>query len=326
MLPSYSIAIRTLGTSGEKFIRELDSISKQTISPEKVIIYIAKGYKRPTYSIGIEEYVEVTKGMVAQRALDYDELSSEYILMLDDDVELAPNSAELLLKSAVENNADCVAADTFKCHKMSSQEKTYNIIVNLTIPHYSKKWAFKFMKNGSSSYNNNPQERFYLSQSAAGPAALWRKDSFLAMNYRDELWMEQLGFAYGDDAVIFNKLHKNGRRLGVLYNANIAHLDGKSSSSAYHSNLKKFYTRSLSSFIIWHRTCYNIDSNSLLEKLYTLFLFIIKSIWLIPVNLIASHRFRSINVIKYYIKGIIDGIKYIRSTEYKEIPNYIIHQ
>lgn len=326
MLPSYSIAIRTLGTSGDKFVKELDSIAKQTIKPEKIIIYIAKGYKRPNYSIGIEEYIEVTKGMVAQRALDYSEISSKYILMLDDDVELAPNSAERLLKSAVENNADCVAADTFLNHKMNLCEKVYNIITNLTMPHYSKKWAFKLNRNGSSSYNNKPQEKFYLSQSAAGPAALWRKESFLAMNYSDELWMEQLGFAYGDDAVIFNKLYKNGGRLGVLYNANITHLDGKSSSSAYHSNLKKFYTRSLSSFIIWHRICYNIDTNSLLEKLYALFLFIFKSIWLIPVNLIASLRFRSINVIKYYIKGIIDGIKYIRSTEYKEIPNYIIHQ
>ena len=275
MTPSYSIAIRTLGTSGGKFVKELDSIANQTIMPEKVIIYIAKGYKKPTYSIGIEEYVEVAKGMVAQRAIDYTEIASEYILMLDDDVELAPNSAELMLKSAIENDLDCVAADTFRNHKMSFLNKIYNIVVNLTLPHFSQKWAFKLLNNGSSSYNIAPQQRLYLSQSAAGPASLWKKESFLAMNYKDELWLDCLGFAYGDDAVIFNKLCKNGKRLGVLYNANIVHLDGKSSSSLYHSNLKKFYTRSISSFIIWHRICFKLETNSLFDKIYSLILFII---------------------------------------------------
>ena len=51
----YSVAIRTLGTSGEKFVRELESIKRQTLQPEKVVIYIAEGYNRPEYTIGKEE-------------------------------------------------------------------------------------------------------------------------------------------------------------------------------------------------------------------------------------------------------------------------------
>lgn len=324
MTKTYSIAIRTLGTSGEKFVKELDSIANQTIKPDKIIVYIAKGYKKPTYSIGIEEYVEVPKGMVAQRALDYKEIASEYILMLDDDVELAPNSAELMLKSAIANDVDCVAADTFHNHKMSFWSKLYNIGVNLTLPHFSQKWAFKLLNNGSSSYNIAPQQRLYLSQSAAGPASLWKKESFLAMNYKDELWLDRLGFAYGDDAVIFNKLYKNGKRLGVLYNANIVHLDGKTSSSSYHKNVRKFYTRSYASFVIWYRTCFNLNTNSIIKKSAILFRFSLKCIWLLPINLTASIRFRSINVIAYYIKGIFDGIKYVNSTDFKKIPNFII--
>lgn len=324
MLPTYSIAIRTLGTSGDKLVRELNSITRQTIKPNKVIIYIAEGYKHPQYSIGIEQYIEVRKGMVAQRALDYKEIDSDYILMLDDDVELAPNSVEILLNAIVVNNADCVAADTFQNHKMSIKSKLYNIFVNISIPFYSKKWAFKFSRIGTSSYNNNPKQKFYLSQSAAGPAALWKKDSFLAMNYHDELWIDKLGFSYGDDAVLFNKLYKNGKKLGVLYNSNVKHLDGKSSSATYHSNLKKFYIRSFASFIIWYRTCYNLNSTSVIKKTYTLFLFIIKSIWLFPINIIASFKFKSFKVTKFYILGILDGIKYVHSDEYKKIPNYIL--
>lgn len=320
----YSIAIRTLGTSGDKFVRLLDSIVTQTIKPEKVIIYIAEGYKKPTYSIGIEEYVEVKKGMVAQRALNYDEINNDYILMLDDDVELAPNSVELLLNAIIQNQADCVAADTFKNHKMSLVKKLYNAFTNLTFPHYSKNWAFKIITNGSSSYNNNPQNCFYLSQSAAGPASLWKKSTFIQMAMKDELWLDNLGFAYGEDAVMFNKLYKNGKKLGILYNANISHLDGKSNSANYHKDITKFYIRSKASFILWYRICYNLKSSNYFRKTYSFISFFIKLIWLIPIHLIASIKLRSIKVFYNYTKGIYDGIKYVNSEEYRKIPNYIL--
>ena len=96
---TYSIAIRTLGTAGEKFRRELQSIAAQTVQPEKVVVYIAKGYPRPEFTVGREEYVWVAKGMHSQRALRYDEITSDCILMLDDDVLLAPDRAEKMLKA-----------------------------------------------------------------------------------------------------------------------------------------------------------------------------------------------------------------------------------
>jgi hypothetical protein len=39
---------------------------------------------------------------------------------------------------------------------------------------------------------------------------LWRKDAFLRMSMQDELWLDALGFAYGDDALESYKLHANG--------------------------------------------------------------------------------------------------------------------
>ena len=41
-IPSYSIAIRTLGTAGEKFRQELASIKAQTRQPDRVLVYIAE--------------------------------------------------------------------------------------------------------------------------------------------------------------------------------------------------------------------------------------------------------------------------------------------
>ena len=77
-LPSYSVAIRTLGTAGDKYKRELESIAAQTVQPERVVVYLAEGYERPAFTVGKEDYVVVKKGMVAQRALPYDEIQSDY--------------------------------------------------------------------------------------------------------------------------------------------------------------------------------------------------------------------------------------------------------
>ena len=73
---------------GEKFRKELESICTQTVQPERVLVYIAEGYPRPEFTVGKEEYVWVSKGMISQRVFKYDDVSSDCIMILDDDVQL----------------------------------------------------------------------------------------------------------------------------------------------------------------------------------------------------------------------------------------------
>lgn len=313
---SYSIAIRTLGTSGEKFKRELTSITQQTIQPEKVVIYIAEGYDRPPFQIGREEYVWVKKGMVAQRALPYTEIDSDFILLLDDDVELKPDSVSILLNVAETENADVVGADTFKNQDMSLKSKVFAMMTNWVYPHYDRNWAFKMHSHCGFSYLNKPEKDYYLSQSCAGPASLWRKDTLLKLHLEDELFLDKLGFAFGDDLLEFHKVYINGFKLLVHYNCGIEHLDGKSSSAAYHSNEKKFYVRSKSSFILWWRTCFQVRSCKILVAIF----FCIKILWLFVVNCISVFAFRNIRIPYLYVKGILDAWQFVHSPEYHQVP------
>ncbi len=321
---SYSIAIRTLGTSGEKFVRELESIKQQTIQPDKVVIYIAEGYARPEYTIGKEEYVWVKKGMMRQRVLRYDEIDSPLVMLLDDDVELAPDSAEKLINTLNDYQLDCAAADTFRNHRMSLSRKFYAAVTNLVFPHYSKKWAFKIHSNGSFSYNNSVKRDVYLSQSAAGPASLWKKDVFLSLHLDDELWLERFGFPFGEDALTFNKLYRNGFNLGIHYNSGVIHLDGKSSSSAFQKNPRKFYVRSVSSLMIWYRICYNPSNLGPLKKLLAMLSFALKAVWLLIVNLVAACCLWIPQAPVYYLKGLVDGVRFVLSDDFQNLPNYVI--
>ena len=65
----YTVVIRTLGKAGGKYQKMLDSLKSQTMPPKEIIVYIAEGYDIPKETIGVERYVYVKKGMVAQRAL-----------------------------------------------------------------------------------------------------------------------------------------------------------------------------------------------------------------------------------------------------------------
>ena len=320
----YSIAIRTLGTSGDKFVQELESIKQQTVQPEKVVIYIAEGYPRPEYTIGKEEYVWVKKGMMRQRVLRYDEIDSPLILLLDDDVELEPDSAEKMIEALANNNLDCLAAVTFRNYKIPFKKKFYIALTNLVFPHWSDTWSVIIHSNGIFIYNNHPVKDVYLSQSASGPAALWRKQTFLNLHLEDELWLDNLRFAFGEDVLMFNKLYKNGFRLGTHYSCGIKHLNAQSSSAAFKGNKQRFHTRSLASFLIWYRTCYNLNALPWWRKVWAVISYVVKFLWLLFIHLGSSVHFRSFRVVTNYVLGVIDGLKMIKSKEFKQIPNFIL--
>ena len=50
----YSVAIRTLGTAGEKYQMLLDSLNRQTIMPRKILVYI------PLHNVK-QEYLNLTE-------------------------------------------------------------------------------------------------------------------------------------------------------------------------------------------------------------------------------------------------------------------------
>lgn len=317
---TYSVAIRTLGTAGEKFFEELRSLHRQSILPERILVYIAKGCQCPQEQVGREEYIWVQKGMLAQRALPYDEIASDCILLLDDDVRLADDSAERMLCAMHEHDADCVGADTFKNQSLSFGAKIYAAVTNLVFPRSDDGWAFKIHRTGSFSYNNYPRPEYYPSQSCAGPCSLWRKEAFLRVRLQDELWMEEAGFWYGEDVLLFYKLYVNGGKLGVLYNSGVENLDGQTASATHKQTIRRFYIRAKASAIIWHRTVYTEYPSR-----RTICVFVMKQLWLLLVNMIAAVVLLNPRIPILFMQGLHDAYLYCHSASYQSLPPYRVN-
>lgn len=319
--PEYSVAIRTLGLDPETLTCELESVMSQTVSPAKVVVYIADGFKIPADRVGREIYVATKKGMVAQRAMDYREIDSPLILLLDDDVRLANDSVERLIEALESNELDCIAADTFCNHRLSLKNKIYAAITNLTLPHLRHDYAFRIHSNGSFSYINNPKHDVYLSQTAGGPCSLWRKEALITTAFADELWMDHMGFAYNDDGMEFFKLYSNGGRLGIHFNSGVSNEDARTASDSYRSDPRRLATRAKAIYLCWHRSLY-MTSRSHRQCIYRLLAFWTKAAWLIPVHLATAIMMKDFSAMTHYFRGICDGIRYTRTQEYRDLPPY----
>lgn len=316
----YSAVIRTLGTAGKYYQATLDSLKCQTVRPSAIIVYIAEGYPIPKETIGIEEYHYVPKGMVAQRALQYDEVQTEYCLFLDDDVYLPPDAVEKMYRELLKHDAQVISPCTFNNHEMPVRSKLIKTFTGKEVCRiWEDKWAFKVLRTAGFSYNNNPIKPVYESQSNAGPCFFCRKEDFLKISFQEELWLDEAPYALPEDQVMFYKMYKKGLKVLTTFDTGIVHLDaGTTMSVNPDRNRKLIFSEYRNKLIFWHRFIY------LPEKCFLL------RVW----DVIAVGYAYAIQAIKYSIKylmgkkddaraffgGIKDAVAFLKSQEYRELP------
>lgn len=316
----YCAAIRTLGTAGEKYQVLLDSLDRQTIKPKKILVYIPYGYKLPKETIGWEEYVRCPKGMITQRSLSFDEIDTEYILFCDDDLWLANDFVQEMFKGLVENKGDCIAPDVFLPQKMSMKEKFKKAILAYDFPRRNDGWAFKIMKNGNYTYNSNPRNKVLPSESAAGACILVSKTVYNAIHFEDERWMESFGYPLGEDTLFSYKIYLYGYKLYIGYDMGIKHLDAGAGSKT----LPKDWIRNnmALSVVIPHRLVFGKEGASYLERVECVCSCLMKLFEQGIITVLYAFFKEKRVVIKDIFKGLIDGVKYVHSPEYQEIPKY----
>lgn len=312
----YTVVIRTLGKAGDKYQQELNSILAQTIQPKEILVYIAEGYSLPKETCGLERYIFVKKGMVAQRAIQYDEVTTEYILFLDDDVYLPPNGVETLYEELKKHDAQVISPDVFdNSSRGLKSELLMTISGRMRARRGDKKWAYKVMNTGGYSYNKNPRPGSCLSMTNAGPCFFCRKEDFLKIQFEEELWMDSQAYAIGDDQVMFYKMYLCGLKQLTVFGSGIVHLDAGSAKTGNSEEREKrlLYADLRYKVIFWHRFLWTPEKN------------ILKRIWsasCLGYMLAFTH---GISLIKgewsmYKLKrgALKSALAFIKSKEYKK--------
>ena len=312
----YTAVIRTLGTAGEKYQQILDSLDRQTIKPSEIIVYIAEGYALPKETIGKERYVYVKKGMVAQRALRYDEVKTEYILFLDDDLYLPNDCVEKMQIALNENNLDVISPDIYPNNERSLKaELMMTLSGRMRARRGDDVWGYKVMRTAGYSYNKNPKKSVYRSQTNAGACFMCKKQDFLRINFEDELWIDEMPYPIGEDQIMYYKMHLCGLKQGTLYHSGIKHLDAGDNLDNVEKQRKIVGADIFFKMIFWHRFIQLPEKRGLTR------------LW----NKICIGYFLSFGLIISFIKGdwdvlrikkqaIGDAIAFLKSEEYHRLP------
>lgn len=318
----YDVIIRTLGMAGEKYERTLSSIKNQTIPPQNIYVVLPYGYKNPTISINQEKYIYSEKGMLHQRIAGFNQCNEEYVLALDDDVEFSANFIEELFKTLLKTNSDFVSPivrdiNTNCNNKSSKIIELKNYLLGIA---YKKKLKCNYSviinNSGEFTVNTNIQPNIqYYNQSGHGTCLFGKTQKIKDIHFEDELWLEDTKYALPEDMVMFYKLYLYGNKIAMNFNVRFIHLDAGSSLMNENKKINNIFASARNGYIFWYKFIYQMRKKKFKTILamsrrifFTCFFSFIKGI--IKCNF---KYFRT------YIKGYIDGYRYVKSSQYKPL-------
>lgn len=323
----YSVVIRTLGTAGEKYQQTLNSIASQTIKAKEIIIVLPFGYDLPKEKLGYEKFVFSPKGMVSQRVTGFNECKTDLILALDDDVFFDPNFIEEMTQTLLTTNADFVSPiirdiSTTSGHNIHPpyKSKILNIKDWLLGISYKKSLKNRFVtivnNSGGFTVNTNIQPNIqYYNQSGQGACLFGKTQKIKDIHFEDELWLEDTKYALPDDMVMFYKLYLYGNKIAMNFNVRFIHLDAGSSLMNENKKINNIFASARNGYIFWYKFIYQMRKKKFKTILamsrrifFTCFFSFVKGI--IKCNF---KYFRT------YIKGYIDGYRYVKDSQYKPL-------
>lgn len=179
-----------------------------------------------------------------------------------------------------------------------------------------KRWAYKVLNNSGYSYNSNPSQSIYESQTNAGPCFLCSKENFLKIHFEDELWLEECDYALGDDQVMFYKMYCMGLKQLTIFNTGIVHLDAGTTLLSHDKEKSLIYSDFRFKTIFWHRFIFTPEKN-LIKKLWSVIVLLYTFVFAFGISLVKL-RF---DVLKTKYTAIKAGVKFIRSEEYNKIQS-----
>lgn len=319
---TYSVAIRTVGKAGDKYIQELKSLHAQTIRPTHIYVFLAHGFERPKEQVGMEEYIDTPKGLVHQRAAA-NMIQEDYLLIIDDDVFFPPQAVEKMYSFLQEQHADGIAPDTFPTQSLPWMSKAIAFMSNDVRARGNDGWAIKIQPSGAFTYNNHPPRGAVLhTQSGAGTALFVSREAWHGIHYEDEQWVDLFpAGTFAEDQLMFYKFYVNDYKLLMWYDSGVIHLDANTNKASAKS-YDKLYYRAMSLYLTWHRCLYSnleareADRKEMCEAYRRRYR---KAVF---TRICFSLMHGSFRFVKAYVNGNKDARKFVDQAAYQSLPPY----
>lgn len=326
---NYSIVIRTLGTTGEKYGKLLESIKALNIQPQEVVVVLPHGYALPPEQLGTERFVYSEKGMIWQRAVGIREAMGDYLLVVDDDVYLPPDLPERLYAPIQNEGADVtfpIDLDFLPPDKLSMLMGMINLN-SMPMLWNKKNWYVRILKNGGWTYNRVPKgaEKSYLSHSFPGTCHFGKREALQFVDLEKEFWCEKCVYALYEDQVLAYKLFLNHYVIRGVPHTGFIHLNAGGNNPDRPFNAA--YALIRNRIVFWHRYIL-LPSKNALQRFFAHVSF---RLWLIVGDIIhglmgiffKNRVMGSPRLLAARRDGKKDGFAYLKTEEYKNLPPVI---
>lgn len=319
---NYSVVIRTIGNAGEKYKSLLKSIENLYPRPNEIIVVLPKGYDIPKERIGNglkETFIFSKKGMVEQRLTGIEASTSEYLLVCDDDVSFDSDFVQKLYKPLKKGIARISAGPLLSFLPQKGIRSLYNSISTGAIQTiFNKDKYCHILKSSGWSYNRNinvNEECYYISESLPWTCFFAEKKALEEIDLREEIWLDKNGYASMDDQTMFYKAYLKGINTVVVSNAIYEHLDAKTSTKDKSDSV--IFSTSFNRIVFWHRFILT-RKNNIFYRLSCIISFIYYMLFTqIYLFIKAFNNKQKKYKNKIYRQGLLEGIKYLKSEEYK---------
>ncbi len=285
---SYSVVIRTLGNTGPKYKDLLQSIKKQTIQPEEIIVAIPDGYQLD-YQLGIERIIRCKKGMISQRAAGIQAAKSDYILVVDDDLEFSETMVSELYEYLINNDLDVC----FPMEGIPSESERQNRIMTFSWPIFTRiRSAFTgqmFISNTESEFldvitvtaghkvyvKNKHLDKCYYCQTGNFQCHFMKTQMAKDLHFENETWLEEgsiSNYSSFDDPAYYYGLYLRGAKCAYSLRTRYRHLDagaGRPAKSKLEEKRIRYYTMAKNRTIFWYKYLWK-PANTLNRKLWVL--------------------------------------------------------
>ncbi|RNC70385.1 MAG: glycosyltransferase [Desulfuromonadales bacterium] len=305
ILSQYSVCIRTLGTSANRFERLLRSIEGLTVQPNEIIVVLPHGYAAPPELSGNEQVVFSNKGMLAQRIKGIESASNEHVLLLDDDVEFEPAIVNKLMLAMAEYDADIVYP--INRELLPSPGKAWLRAITLqAIARKNQEVFIHMLPTGGYSYLDTDPPKPVPSESCPGMLLLAKRSVLLAINLDEDLWVDTSPYGFRDDAILSYKAHLLGYKIYAVPGIMTRHLCGTTRLDAKR-DVYSAYSVGCNSLVFWKRFIY-VNGKTVHKKLIAATLFAWSITGMVLLYTVNSLLKCNLSIVNAYLKGTIAGM------------------
>jgi GT2 family glycosyltransferase len=251
MKPPYSVIIRSV-RDNEYLRQALAALASQTHRPSEIVIVIPDDVDQWRVVDATVRFAMATRGMVSQRAAGIREAQYPLLILIDDDIVLAPDAVERLFDPLVRRNVECVVPYWPEAWPKKPAVRWWNKVWGIAIPR--KEGGITYTNGGGFFYPlSAPPAQGWVTLGGPGGLIALKKDFAIENSIFGDLDLQNIGaYALREDAQFILSIAKKGGRCLMIPRIVFKHMGGTTRLSPGRLRMH-FKAQIYNQYIFWRK-------------------------------------------------------------------------